>query len=557
MNQPQTITCPNCQTLNRSKAKICRQCHTPLVAPAQETAHLPLVASSPATAQQPDDPKTPPIERTTRRLDDLTDLAPMPEGAIIGRYEVRQLLSTEPSINSYLVTDEQNQQRAMFEAANVDQWTREKRLSERQLVHSAIVAPVEVFEQVQYDNQPRAYLVAEYPLTPLAQLGTANELDAVSWGVQLAGGLAFLHDNDLALGSIQPANFVMTSDNQVKWWNLDCTQPLTPELQALDVWRLAKTLYQLTTTPGQVAAVWSPTAAQVFARAFASDPRQRYQDAPSFAEDLQKAINALGHPKSTTFTVGRLTDTGRARELNEDTLITIDTLVSIQQRKLAVGLYVVADGMGGAESGEVASRMVGQAIARHMQSNVFDQLFADIPPNVDYGATLKAAVEHANAEVFRARDAARTDMGSTVVAALVIGNQAYIVNVGDSRAYLIAPDRIEKISRDHSLVQTMVDRREIGEDDVYTHPQRSILMRSVGDKPLVQVDLFTQTFEPGQYLLLCSDGLWEMVHPKSRLQEIVGGAPNVQQACRELIKAANQNGGHDNISLVLVKFESE
>jgi len=556
MSQSQNITCANCGATNRATARFCGQCRAPVQVPEQKTVTLAPPPPSPETLRLSDDPKAPFAERATRHLDGAIGFAALPEGAIIGKYEVRQLFPAQPGINSYLVGDEQNQFSVMFEAENLEQWAGEKRLFDLHLAHPAIAPLVDMFEQAQYDNQPRAYLVTEYPMAPLAQLGALKEFDVLSWGAQLAGGLAYLHDNNLAHGNVQPASIVMSGNKQVKLWNLAGTQPLTPELRDWDVLQLAKALYQLVTPSGQASLAWSPTAAQVFAHAFAQDPRQRYHDARAFAADLENAINALRHPQGITFVVGRITDVGRARELNEDALVTIDALQSIQQGSQEIGLFVVADGMGGAAAGEVAGKMVTQVLARQVLANVFNQHFAAQPANLDYGAILKAAVEQANTEVFRARDAARTDMGSTVVAALVIGNQAHIVNVGDSRAYLIAPDHIEKITKDHSLVQAFVDRKEIGEDDVYTHPQRNFILRNVGDKPQVQADLFTRTFEPGQFLLLCSDGLWEMVYPKSRLHEIVTRAPSVPDACKQLVDAANQNGGDDNITLVLVKFES-
>ncbi|MEW5718042.1 MAG: Stp1/IreP family PP2C-type Ser/Thr phosphatase, partial [Chloroflexota bacterium] len=444
----------------------------------------------------------------------------------------------------------------MFEAENPEQWAKEKRLFESRIAHPAIAPLIDVFEQAQYDNQPRAYLVTEYPMVPLAQLGAPSEFNVLAWGAQLAGGLAYLHDNDFAHGNVQPASLVMTENKQVKLWNLADTRALTPELRDWDILQLAKALYQFAMPSGQAVPMLSPDATQVFERAFAQDPRQRYHDARTFADDLENALNALRHPKGITCSVGRITDVGQKRELNEDAFVTLDLLQAVQQGSQSIGLFVVADGMGGAVAGEVASKMVTQVMARHVLTHVFNPQFSAQPARLDYGAILQAAVEQANAEIYQMRSAARTDMGSTVVAALVIGNRAHIVNVGDSRAYLIAPDHIEKITKDHSLVQAFVDRNEIGEDDVYTHPQRNFILRNVGDKAQVQVDSFAHTFEPGQYLLLCSDGLWEMVYPKSRLHEIVTRAPSAQEACKELVNAANKNGGDDNITIVLVKFEA-
>ena len=555
MNQSPTIPCPNCGALNRATARFCNQCREPLQVPEPTTVPS-APPASPETLRLADDPKATFAERPTRRLDGAEGFAALPEGALVGKYEVRQLFPSQPGINSYLVADEQNQVYVMFEAENPAQWSGEKRLFEAQLTHPAIATLVDVFEQVPYGTQPRAYLVTEYPLVPLTQLGAPKEFDVLTWGVQLAEGLAYLHDHQLAHGTVQASSIVMSGTQQVKWWNLAGVQPLTPEWRTHEVLELAKILYQLLTPPGQTAPACSPATAQVFARAFAQDSRQRYPDARTLAADLQNVINALRHPPGITLVVGRLTDVGRVRELNEDAFVTLEAMHAVQQGSQALGLFVVADGMGGAAAGEVASKMVTQVMAHHIAANVFTPHFAPSASQLDYGAILIAAVEQANKAIFEARSRARSDMGSTLVAALVVGNQAYIVNVGDSRAYRIASDGIEKITKDHSLVQALVDRKEIGEDDVYTHPQRNFILRNVGDKLQVKADLFTHTFQPGEYLLLCSDGLWEMVYPKQRLHEIVTRAPSVQQACQQLVEAANQNGGDDNITVILVKFES-
>jgi protein phosphatase len=271
----------------------------------------------------------------------------------------------------------------------------------------------------------------------------------------------------------------------------------------------------------------------------------RYDDA---LKELLKGLEAL--PGSISLLVGGMTDVGKLRESNEDSLL-IETSRFSQVDSRVLGLFAVADGMGNAGDGAIASRMVIETLTRHIEWYLPRDNQSSSA--LDYGAILIAAVEQANRAIFEARRA-RGDMGSTVVAALVVGNQAYIVNVGDSRAYRIASDGIEKITKDHSLVQALVDRKEIGEDDVYTHPQRKFILRAVGDKPQVKADLFTHTFQPGEYLLLCSDGLWKMVYPKQRLHEIVTRAPSVQQACQQLVEVANQNGGDDNITVVLIKF---
>ena len=143
------------------------------------------------------------------------------------------------------------------------------------------------------------------------------------------------------------------------------------------------------------------------------------------------------------------------------------------------------------------------------------------------------------------------DAGSTLVAALVYGETAYVVNVGDSRAYVCDDDGLRRITSDHSLVEQLVAGGLIQPDEVYTHPQGNQIFRSLGDDPDIQVDLFVQKLRPGMQLLLCSDGLWEMVRDP-RIEELLRAGTDPQTTCDALIDAANEGGGEDNISAVVV-----
>jgi protein phosphatase len=294
---------------------------------------------------------------------------------------------------------------------------------------------------------------------------------------------------------------------------------------------------------------------QIFQRALAQDPRLRYPDARAFGADLQQVMERLRHPTNVTTMVGRLSDVGLQRELDEDALLTIEITQFTHTGSQIVGLYAVADGMGGASAGEVASRMVTETLAREVTKNILMPRFATPGGETDYGAILKAAAEQANTEIHNIRMQARTDMGSTLVAAALVGNKAYIINVGDSRAYVISQNGIQKITKDHSLVQALADRGQIAEAEIRTHPQRNFIMRNVGDKPQLQVDLFPVTMETGQYLLLCCDGLWEMVQDEE-IRRIVVESKDPQDACRKLIDAANAAGGEDNITCVLVRVDN-
>lgn len=255
------------------------------------------------------------------------------------------------------------------------------------------------------------------------------------------------------------------------------------------------------------------------------------------------------------WSVGQLTDRGKQRRSNEDALATLQGAAKFGAGARALGLYIVSDGMGGAAAGEVASQIVTGTLSRLLRERLFTPRAdesADRAP--DYPAEFMGGVQDTNRAVYEARLAMGNDMGATLVAALVVGDRAYIVNVGDSRAYLIATDRIERISHDHSVVQRLVDTRQLEPDDVYIHPLRNVLLRNMGDKPEAAADLFTLTVEPGQFILLCTDGLWEMVRDPE-IQRIVIEAQAPQEACRQLIAAANRNGGADNITALLLRYD--
>jgi protein phosphatase len=164
---------------------------------------------------------------------------------------------------------------------------------------------------------------------------------------------------------------------------------------------------------------------------------------------------------------------------------------------------------------------------------------------------------HANEAVRSAGNSRSNDMGTTITMALVVGDRAIIANIGDSRTYLYRDEKLQRISRDHSLVMRLVELGQIGEEDIYLHPQRNAVLRSLGDQADVEVDLFEERLQPGDALLLCSDGQWEMTHDPE-MEHILSkyADSDVQMVCEELIRAANQAGGEDNVTSILVRFDA-
>jgi PPM family protein phosphatase len=229
------------------------------------------------------------------------------------------------------------------------------------------------------------------------------------------------------------------------------------------------------------------------------------------------------------------TDPGRVRRRNEDTFV------------LDPPLFAVADGMGGAQAGEVASRLTAAAFREYHEA---DQL----PPN----ERLQAIIQEANRRIY---ERARTDsdvsgMGTTVTAALLTGGRVTLGHVGDSRAYRIRDGELEQLTEDHSLVADLMRSGSLTPEEAEAHPQRSVITRALGTDPEVDVDTVSVETEVGDLFLLCSDGLTTMVADDDILG-ILSAAPSLDDAAKELVRAANTGGGEDNVTVVLFRVEGD
>ena len=288
---------------------------------------------------------------------------------------------------------------------------------------------------------------------------------------------------------------------------------------------------------------------------------------------------------SIKLTAASKTDVGRQREQNEDCPY---THISEDGDR---GLFIVADGMGGYQAGEVASKLAVQKISEALRSFLVplseqptikltpvteeETIRLDPAPAREQTAKqqhktrklpetsvtknveeqLKAAIRRANKAILNygeAQSSAR-GLGCTVTTALVQDDHAYIGNIGDSRTYLYRDGTLTSLTKDHSLVYRLVEAKQIQPDEIYSHPQRNLIYRSLGaGHKSVDPDVFHTSLRPGDSLLLCSDGLWEMVRHQE-LEKVLKENSSAEKICDILIELANANGGEDNITAVLVQ----
>jgi protein phosphatase len=248
--------------------------------------------------------------------------------------------------------------------------------------------------------------------------------------------------------------------------------------------------------------------------------------------------------------VGVAQSVGLQRDHNEDALFVMHSVLAAGLEDIPFGFFLVADGMGGHLNGEAASISAARTMGEYVIKNLYLELLGGQTPENSVQEILAAAVEEAQQAVLENAPGG----GTTLTAALVIGDRVTFAHVGDSRAYFLHPSgRIEVATQDHSLVKRLQDMGQIDEREASVHPQRNVLYRALGQSEPFQADIHTMTMPEDGFLLICSDGLWAYVE-ESEIQAIVFHDPQPSQACQKLVEAANAAGGPDNISAVLVQY---
>lgn len=233
-----------------------------------------------------------------------------------------------------------------------------------------------------------------------------------------------------------------------------------------------------------------------------------------------------------------ITDIGRKRKLNQDYVYTSERPVGNLSN-----VFIVADGMGGHNAGDYASKYTVETIIADIE-----QSFEKNPVKI-LGRAIEVANEHIRKRA--EEDADLEGMGTTVVAATFMGRYLQVANVGDSRLYVVN-DEIRQITRDHSLVEEMVRMGGIDREAARNHPDKNIITRAIGAGDTVDVDFFSVELKPGDIVLMCSDGLTNMLEDEE-IRMILNGQRDIVEKAEELVKAANNNGGKDNIAVVLIE----
>lgn len=237
-----------------------------------------------------------------------------------------------------------------------------------------------------------------------------------------------------------------------------------------------------------------------------------------------------------TFSV---TNIGRKRKLNQDYVYTSERAVGYLPN-----LFIVADGMGGHKAGDYASKLAVTTMVEEIARAEEDE-----PDRL-----LKRAIETANALVKGSAEKVPEleGMGTTVVAAVCDGRKLSVANVGDSRLYVVGSHEIRQITRDHSWVEEMVRRGGLGREEARNHPDKNIITRAVGAENYVKIDFFSVELKEGDMILMCTDGLTNMLEDEE-IRMILDGARDIVEKAEELVRRANENGGKDNISVVLIE----
>jgi len=450
--------------------------------------------------------------------------------------------------------------------------------------HPALLLPEECIE-----IEDRVYLASPIisGIRLSSRIGRTTEREAVGWAVQLCQAITVLQRHGLLCVELPPDSLVLDKDGRLHLSQLealrlkDATHDsylltdgyAAPEAykpgvlgETADVFAIGACLYAILVGKRLPVEGWAvqpeppvfypekvltPDLERILRKALALEPTERYAN----PQALKTALLTLN--RSASIRSAWRTDVGQVRDHNEDAVL----VKEVGQGTIAGddfnGLYIVSDGMGGAEAGEVASQIAIQTVAEQVEEAWAESVGAEsVRDDAAWETRLREAVEAANKKIVQyGKDHPESaGLGATIVAVLVRAERLTVAWVGDSRVYLFECGELSQLSHDHSLVSRLVEIGQLTPEEAQTHEHRNVLIRSLGSKKNVTVDTLSRSLRRGARLLLCSDGLTAHVDDPA-LADILSRHRTPYDAALELTVAANTGGGSDNTSVVVVFHE--
>ncbi len=410
-----------------------------------------------------------------------------------------------------------------------------ERFFAKRLKHPGLAAPIDAFrhEGVLFSVVP--YNGEGLMLDEASPLPNARILEV---GQRILGTLAYLHRNGVRIPYLTRANLLISPRGTVRLFDLEVTEcfengtPVPPHERA-----------PVLQSVGEVLRRYVDVKADDLLSFLYEVEKGGDTSEVRFGREIERNYDHWA-PIVYPPTLGGMTDVGLTRQLNEDNW-------GWKRLSDRASLYVVADGMGGHDGGEIASALAVKTICETAYEA--EQLHPESEDDIE--TLLDVAFQTANNTVKEQADAKGTDMGTTMVCCLVLDKRiGFIANVGDSRAYLMREGQLHQVTKDHSLVQKMVERGRITAEEARHHPHSNILLRTVGTERDIDIDIFRVEFEPGDKVLMCSDGLWGEVEDRD-MESILNTYADPRIAARELVRAAHHGGGKDNVTLMIVEIE--
>jgi protein phosphatase len=406
------------------------------------------------------------------------------------------------------------------------------RFARKRLDHPGVAAPIDVFleDGVLFSVVP--YNGEGLMLDEAAPLANHRLLDL---GQRILGAIAYLHRHGVRLAGLNRANLLVDASSSVRLFDLEIESAtengatLPPEEEP-----------QILGSVGELLRRYCDVEAGSLVQVMELAERGEMNGVVEFGRAIERSYEEHAGMSFPPL-IGGMSDVGRTRQLNEDNW----GWMRLSER---ARLYVVADGMGGHDGGEVASALAVRTLcetarARETAAPDGEQAIENL---------LDESFQVANNTIKDTAEARGTDMGTTLVCMLVLHDKVgFVANVGDSRCYVLHEGALTQVTKDHSLVQKLVERGRIAPEEARNHPQNHILLRTVGTERDIEIDLFRVDLTSGDRVLLCSDGLWGEVDDRE-IESILTTYADPRIAARELVRAAHQGGGKDNVTLMVV-----